>query len=485
MTENPPSIVQHDLKIHPEFFNEYLAGRKTFEIRKNDRDFQPGHLLVLREWDPVLLAYTGRKSDLRRISYVTSYGQAEGMVVFGHEAVEDRRRIIFASTPLMLGKSRFQEVFLEAWKKHGPAPGQPIHLSISQFADEAPGAIPGRAAQAAVDLHRLQQRLDGVTEERDSLAARLDRITADIEQLAKEYGWPGPNGLMGPLSHLRARLACSNGALIYSDDIKRLPGATHYWAKGATGQWYYLNTGNQWVGMQAPVSDREHEALKQQFQETKALLEKTTEERDKLDAELLAVRGLSQPVAIPLCTGHGHIQVWACGAGRESLEAILRDLEETRRSRDGWKQDAEARAKNEAHWKERAEAAELKFSLQTGLESGTFSVYCFSGLNGGCYSVTGHKHDCDALDKIIRVAQERIESPVVKFYVWDQPGKPSRTFRTLDDFAAAVGQETRQTERARCEDIAWHFITTHCQQPMPCPPAVWRHTLHASMVGNA
>ncbi|MCX7610250.1 MAG: DUF3850 domain-containing protein [Ignavibacterium sp.] len=37
----------HKLKIYPEFFKEVCSGKKTFEIRKNDRGFQVGDILLL------------------------------------------------------------------------------------------------------------------------------------------------------------------------------------------------------------------------------------------------------------------------------------------------------------------------------------------------------------------------------------------------------------------------------------------------------
>lgn len=39
----------HELKTDPQVFDDVVAGRKTFEIRKDDRDFQEGDLLMLRK----------------------------------------------------------------------------------------------------------------------------------------------------------------------------------------------------------------------------------------------------------------------------------------------------------------------------------------------------------------------------------------------------------------------------------------------------
>jgi hypothetical protein len=42
----------HELKIWPSYFHDVATGQKTFEYRKNDRDFQQGDLLLLKEFDP-------------------------------------------------------------------------------------------------------------------------------------------------------------------------------------------------------------------------------------------------------------------------------------------------------------------------------------------------------------------------------------------------------------------------------------------------
>jgi len=49
----------HNLKTWPKFFAMVRSGRKTFELRVNDRNFQVGDMLVLREWDPDEEHYTG------------------------------------------------------------------------------------------------------------------------------------------------------------------------------------------------------------------------------------------------------------------------------------------------------------------------------------------------------------------------------------------------------------------------------------------
>lgn len=51
----------HALKTWPRFFELVISGRKTFEVRRDDRDFKPGDTLLLQEWEDMQQSYTGRE----------------------------------------------------------------------------------------------------------------------------------------------------------------------------------------------------------------------------------------------------------------------------------------------------------------------------------------------------------------------------------------------------------------------------------------
>lgn len=53
--------MKHELKIWPQFYQAVADGSKTFEIRKNDRGFQKGDIVFLKEYDPELLNRPSKK----------------------------------------------------------------------------------------------------------------------------------------------------------------------------------------------------------------------------------------------------------------------------------------------------------------------------------------------------------------------------------------------------------------------------------------
>lgn len=75
----------HRLKTWPEYFSQVESGQKTFEVRKNDRDFQNGDIVTLMEFDPNESHFTGKVLSFK-IGYIlnlTKYLGVEGdFVVF-------------------------------------------------------------------------------------------------------------------------------------------------------------------------------------------------------------------------------------------------------------------------------------------------------------------------------------------------------------------------------------------------------------------
>lgn len=77
---------QHDLKILTEYFQDVCSRSKPFELRKNDRNFKVGDILLLQEFDGEKL--TGNQVK-RTVTYildnVEQYGLMKGFVIMGIE----------------------------------------------------------------------------------------------------------------------------------------------------------------------------------------------------------------------------------------------------------------------------------------------------------------------------------------------------------------------------------------------------------------
>lgn len=79
----------HELKILPQYFQSVWNGTKTFEVRKDDRDYQRGDILVLREWDNG--SYTGSAVCVK-VTYILQdaekYGLQDGYIIMGIRHIE-------------------------------------------------------------------------------------------------------------------------------------------------------------------------------------------------------------------------------------------------------------------------------------------------------------------------------------------------------------------------------------------------------------
>ncbi len=88
----------HELKIAPVYFQQISTGYKTFEIRKDDRGYQKGDKVMMREFEVHNTlcfnqtdedGYTGR-TIIASIGFVTAYEQKEGFVVFSLLGIEEK-----------------------------------------------------------------------------------------------------------------------------------------------------------------------------------------------------------------------------------------------------------------------------------------------------------------------------------------------------------------------------------------------------------
>lgn len=87
MASEPSAEVRtHDLKTWPAYFAAVADGRKTFELRRDDRGYAVGDTLLLREWEPDAERYTGRE-ERRRVTYVVRdapwFGLVPGFCILG------------------------------------------------------------------------------------------------------------------------------------------------------------------------------------------------------------------------------------------------------------------------------------------------------------------------------------------------------------------------------------------------------------------
>lgn len=87
--------MKHELKIWPQFYCRVKDGSKTFEVRNNDRNFQRGDMVVLREWDPEPIN--------KQVPMPSPKGYTESPPLefeVGYILVLDEKTVVFSLLPL-------------------------------------------------------------------------------------------------------------------------------------------------------------------------------------------------------------------------------------------------------------------------------------------------------------------------------------------------------------------------------------------------
>lgn len=91
--------MKHELKIWPQYYARVADGSKTFEVRNNDRAFQMGDTVVLREYDPTPVNKTEKKGDSRTAEKGYT-GSPDLSFTIGYVHVLNSSEVIFALIPI-------------------------------------------------------------------------------------------------------------------------------------------------------------------------------------------------------------------------------------------------------------------------------------------------------------------------------------------------------------------------------------------------
>jgi hypothetical protein len=83
------TLVEHSLKTWREPFRAIWAMRKRYELRRNDRHYNVGDILLLREWHENENRYTGRwiRVLVMYISHGDEWGLPQDLCVMSIEEV--------------------------------------------------------------------------------------------------------------------------------------------------------------------------------------------------------------------------------------------------------------------------------------------------------------------------------------------------------------------------------------------------------------
>jgi hypothetical protein len=77
----------HTLKTWNDYFDDIAFGDKSFEVRKDDRNYEVGDTLILQRYNPNTKEYDGCEVSVK-VKYILrggSFGIEEGHVVMGIE----------------------------------------------------------------------------------------------------------------------------------------------------------------------------------------------------------------------------------------------------------------------------------------------------------------------------------------------------------------------------------------------------------------
>ena len=157
----------HELKTWPEPFGALLTCDKTCEVRKNDRDFQVGDALHLREWDPATREYTGR--ELRREVTESARGGRQELA---------QNLATFQQTLVQQGAeaTRTQNTQIDAF-------GQQLALLQKTLSDTLTNQLSSLSESNARRMNEVRETLEKqLAQLQTTNAAKLDEMRATVDE---------------------------------------------------------------------------------------------------------------------------------------------------------------------------------------------------------------------------------------------------------------------------------------------------------------
>lgn len=89
-------MAEHKIKIKRKYYLAVQSGEKTFEIRKNDRDYQVGdiiHFVLIDDENGLIIPHNPNSYRITYVFHGGEYGLANGYCVFGIVSDETNTKI--------------------------------------------------------------------------------------------------------------------------------------------------------------------------------------------------------------------------------------------------------------------------------------------------------------------------------------------------------------------------------------------------------
>jgi len=165
----------HHLKCWPEPFQATLDGRKPCEWRKDDRGFEVGDTVHLREWNPDTGQYTGRElwADVTDIQRGPAWGIPEGYVMMSIPLLR------MPAIPTPCPDCAVARAEAEGWKREAQRVGQ--HVREIHAALEEMGGPRGNILTARQQLDALREQVERLVE-----VMRIEAVSLETAALHGE-----------------------------------------------------------------------------------------------------------------------------------------------------------------------------------------------------------------------------------------------------------------------------------------------------------